>query len=108
MTSQRQQSLLSLAACCGVLLLAAVRAGTPAAAQSTCYTDWSVARPIIKRERLATVERLSELAFEQDAGDIVKTTLCRDRGRFFYRLMVRNSHGALRTLVVDAKRPFER
>ena len=54
------------------------------------------------------MERLSELAFEQDAGDIVKTTLCKDRGRFVYRLMVRNSHGALRTLVVDAKRPFER
>lgn len=107
MTSQRRQSLLSLAACC-VLLLEAVRASTPAAAQSNCYTDWSVARPIIKRERLATVERLSELALEKDAGDIVKTTLCRDRGRFVYRLMVRNSHGALRTLVVDAKRPFER
>jgi uncharacterized membrane protein YkoI len=108
MISHRQSFLSSLAACsCGLLADAAMSVD-PAAAQSTCYSDWSVARPIIRREDLATVERVSELAEEREVGEIVKTTLCRERGRFVYRLMVRRPSGKVRTMVVDARRPFER
>jgi uncharacterized membrane protein YkoI len=108
MNSHRRSFLSSLAACGCALLAEAAVSAVPAAAQSTCYTDWSVARPIIRREGLATVERISELVEEREAGEIVKTTLCRERGRFVYRLMVRRPRGKLRTLVVDARRPFER
>src|SRR5690606_25341807 len=100
MTLRSLISLPDLAACCCAPLAAMLAAG-PAASQSTCYSDWSIARQIIKREQLSTVEQLSALARERKAGDIVKTTLCRDRGRFVYRLIVRRSRGALRTLVVD-------
>lgn len=54
------------------------------------------------------VERLSQLARALLSGDLLKTTLCEEEGRFVYRLVIRHAQGPVRVVVVDAKRPFGR
>jgi len=41
-------------------------------------------------------------------GDVVKVTLCREEGRYVYRLVVRTPAGQHKSLTVDAKEPFAR
>ena len=38
-------------------------------------------------------------------GDIVKSTLCKDGDDYIYKLVVRDSGGQLKTVVVDARNP---
>ncbi len=59
-----------------------------------CYADWSVAAPIVRKEGLATVETLARRAQARISGDIVKTTLCEEKGGFVYRLADPRSQGA--------------
>ena len=81
----------------------------PAAAQANCIADWSEAAPIVRREGLATIEHVGRMARDKAAGQIVSSMLCRDQKRYFYRVVVRQTRGgSLKTLVVDAKEPFER
>lgn len=80
----------------------------PAGAGETCFTDWSVAAPLVKKEGLATVEQLSQQARATGTGDIVRTTLCQDGSSFSYRIVVRDGKGQLKSLVVDARKPFQR
>jgi uncharacterized membrane protein YkoI len=88
-----------------VVLLAA---GFQTAAAAGCYVDWSVAAPIVRKEGLATVETLARLAQARISGDIVKTTLCEEKGGFVYRLVIRDSGGRLSNRTVDARAPFGR
>ena len=78
------------------------------AAAAGCYVDWSVAAPIVRKEGLATVETLARLAQARISGDIVKTTLCEEKGGFVYRLVIRDSGGRLSNRTVDARAPFGR
>lgn len=94
-------------AICLLTLLAGVIAA-PAVAQETCISDWSKAAPMVKEEGLATVERVTELARSKVKGDVVKVTLCREEGRYVYRLVVRAPTGQHKSLTVDAKEPFAR
>ncbi len=93
------------------LLLALTLAGASvigeAAAQPTCLSDWSVAGPIVRREGLATIEQVGQLAQQISALTIVNSALCRTGGRYVYRLVVRDHAGKMRTLFVDAKTPFK-
>jgi len=91
-------------------ITAAVAAAPPnAGADSvTCFSDWSVAAPMVKKEGLATVESLTALARNKLPGSIVKTVLCKDDGNYFYRIVVRDENGQLRTVNVDARKPFDR
>jgi uncharacterized membrane protein YkoI len=73
-----------------------------------CYSDWSIAAPIVRKEGLATVETLARRAQTRISGDIVKTTLCEEKGGFVYRLLIRDSKGRLRKRTVNARMPFER
>ena len=77
------------------------------AQQPGCIADWSEAGPIVRREGLAPIERVGRLARDRASVEIVTSTLCRAEDRYVYRLTVRGGHGALRTLVVDARRPFD-
>ena len=91
------------------LAAAAVAAAGPAMAQGApkCFTSWSDAAPVVKRESLAAVERVSALARPSLSGaEIVRTTLCEEQGRYVYHLVVRESKGQLRTVSVDARSPF--
>jgi len=73
-----------------------------------CFPDWSIAAPIVHREKLATVEALSTIAARQIPGSIVKTTLCEEEGTFVYRIVVREADGKLTSRTVDARSPFGR
>jgi uncharacterized membrane protein YkoI len=90
-----------------VVLLVSAFASDRAAAAG-CYADWSVAAPIVRKEGLATVETLARLAQARIPGDIVKTTLCEEKGGFVYRLVIRDSGGRLSNKTVDARAPFGR
>lgn len=90
-----------------VLLLAAGAGPAAAGAGSAgCIDDWSEATRIVREERLATVERLSAAARGVVDGAIVRTSLCRESGRYVYRLLVRNSRGDISKMTVDASAPF--
>jgi uncharacterized membrane protein YkoI len=73
-----------------------------------CYPDWSVAAPIVRKERLTTVETLARQAQAEISGDIIKTTLCEENGGFVYRLLIRDAKGRLSKQTVDARAPFRR
>jgi hypothetical protein len=95
----------------GATLALMVAVATPVLATQTadaCYPDWAEAAPIVRREQLAAVADLSRMARERNSGEIIKTTLCAERGRYVYRLVVREASGVLRNLTVDAKQPFGR
>lgn len=79
-----------------------------AEAGDACFADWSVAAGVVKKEGLATVEHLSSLAKTAGTGDIVRTTLCEENGRFVYRIVVKDGKGQLKSLTVDARKPFAR
>jgi len=81
---------------------------TAAAADNQCYPTWSEASAVASSENLVPVERLSQMARSRYKGELVKTTLCRDRTRFFYRLVIREARGVFKVVTVDAHRPFER
>ena len=73
-----------------------------------CFPDWSIAAPIVRREKLATVETLTAIAARQIEGSIVRAVLCEEDGRFLYRIVVRGADGKLTSQTVDARSPFER
>ena len=90
------------------IVLAAPAAPSAHAGTAECYKSWSVAAPIVRKERLATVEMLSQLAQTNISGDIVKTTLCKEKGDFVYRLVIRSPEGRLSKKTVNARAPFAR
>ncbi|MFA5900733.1 MAG: hypothetical protein WC829_16660 [Hyphomicrobium sp.] len=93
--------ILALILCCATVFNSASTA--PAA----CITDWSIAAPIVYKEKLTTVEALSRIAADRLAGSsIVRTALCEADGAFYYRIVMRDSHGRLSTHSVDARAPF--
>ena len=91
-----------------IFLLLVSAFATDRASAYSCYADWSVAAPIVRKEGLTTVESLWKLAKSKFFGQIVKTTLCRERNKFVYRLVVRRANGRLQNKKVDARQPFKR
>lgn len=71
-----------------------------------CLKDWSEAAVIVRREGLATVAQLTERAHGQVTGEVLKTELCREKGRYTYHMVVRTPHGQLESHSVDARHPF--
>lgn len=91
-------------------LVAAVLATTlltaaPVRAQQSCMADWSEAAPIVRREGLATIERVGRMMRDGAAMEIVTSALCTTDGRYVYRLTVKGAGSGLRTLFVDARQP---
>jgi uncharacterized membrane protein YkoI len=90
------------------LALGAIVVASAPARAGGCYSDWSDAAPIVKKEGLTTIEALAETARGKLSGDIVKTTLCEEGGGFVYRLLIREPAGRLVNRTVDARTPFPR
>lgn len=72
-----------------------------------CFEDWSIAAQIVRREKLATVEELAGAVKRTLGGVIVRTSLCRENGRYVYRLVIRSHVGSLSRKRLDARKPFE-
>ncbi len=89
----------------GAVLAFPVAAGEAAAQAEECLTDWGVAGEIVRREKLLTVQQLAQSGAVGAAGQIVKTTLCRDGDDYIYKVVAREANGSLKTIVVDARNP---
>ena len=77
--------------------------------QLSCVATWSEAAVVVRQEALVAVEEVTSLARASlDGAEVVKTTLCEEDGRYVYRLLVREAKGRLKTVSVDARKPFER
>jgi uncharacterized membrane protein YkoI len=88
-------------------LMAILGAGSAARAQDeTCWDDWGEAAEVVRRERLATVAEVAELARAHSPGRLLRTRLCEAAGVYTYHLVVRGPHGVLRPITVDARHPF--
>jgi uncharacterized membrane protein YkoI len=78
------------------------------AQEPQCFGDWSEAATIVRHERLASSKHVRELAKKKAPGDLVRMTLCREQGKYTYRLLIVEAGGRVRNVTVDAERPFER
>lgn len=91
----------------GLGLTAVFAYGAPVSAAVKCYENWTVAAPLVRAKGLVPIDRLTELARSKLNSEVVRSTLCLESSVYFYRLVVRDEDGYLRSIVVDAKRPFE-
>lgn len=111
--SKRITSLVSLVAMI-VGLSAARAAGTASisasaattATATACFTDWSSALLIVQSEILVPVRDIHAHARALGLGEVMRVTLCRDDGRYVYRLLVRGPTGQMAPMTVDARKPF--
>ncbi len=99
--------LLMTSAAATALLAASLLGSTVAHAQLACISDWSIAAPIVRREGLVPMEHVDRLARDRSSVQILRSSLCKDQDRYVYRLTVRAGEGTMRTLVVDARHPFD-
>jgi hypothetical protein len=88
-----------------VALAFAVGGGALPAYADDCYADWGLAGEIVRREKLVTVQQLTQANAAGLIEPIVKTTLCKDGDDYVYKLVVRDAKGQLKTVVVDARNP---
>ncbi len=86
------------------LAFASCGGSAPALAED-CYSDWGLAGEIVRREKLVTVQQLTQANAAGLIEPIVKTTLCKDGDDYIYKLVVRDAKGQLKTVVVDARNP---
>ena len=84
-------------------VLSAANAVKPTIAGPDCVADWSTAVQIVEKEHLLTVGQVAAAHAGAIPGKIVKTTLCREKDGFVYRLVIRNPAGRLQNIVVDAQ-----
>jgi uncharacterized membrane protein YkoI len=73
-----------------------------------CYSDWSTAAAIVRKEKLVAMEQLHQIVRSRLSGELVKARLCHQGGRFVYQVIVRHHNGSIRSSTEDARRPFER
>lgn len=100
---------MSQAAAVSLGLLLPVLAPTGAAASApVCYASWSDASPVVAEQRLMAVGELTTLAKSRLDGEIVRTTLCFENGRYIYKVVLRSGNGSVRPLTLDARQPFGR
>jgi hypothetical protein len=88
----------------GCVAVATCGADAPVMAEE-CLTDWGQAGEIVRREKLVTVQQLTQANAAGLIEAIVKTTLCKDGDDYIYKLVVRDAKGQLKTVVVDARNP---
>ena len=88
----------------GLAALAAVGVSAPANAEE-CLSDWGQAGEIVRREKLLTVQQMTQSNAAGLPGQVVKTTLCKDGDDYIYKVVARQANGQLKTFVVDARSP---
>jgi hypothetical protein len=71
-----------------------------------CYRDWSKAGQVVRKNKLAHVDELSQAAVQAGLGQIMKVELCRNRRGFEYRLILRDAFGRFHRKVTGAREPF--
>lgn len=87
------------------LLLCPAGLSAAVAEQDRCY-DWTEAAPIVRREKLASAKDVHQQAREKLEGELIRITLCEEKGQFVYKLVVQQGSGRFRYFTVDARAPF--
>lgn len=93
---------------CSIWPLAALPAQAAPPQDTDCIEDWSVAAGIVAAEKLTPVEELSPVVGQALNGAIVRILLCREDGKYVYRLVVRDRRGQFSKHKIDARQPGER
>lgn len=92
-----------------LLLLASSIAVSKAQAdekKQRCYRDWSKAGQVVRKNKLAHVDKLSQAALQAGLGQIMKVELCKNKRGFEYRLILRDAFGRFHRKVTGAREPF--
>lgn len=79
----------------------AVSAGAP----EQCIGDWAQAATIVQQRKMVDVAKLSKLARKKFDGKIMSARLCKEKGDYFYRLVIRRDNGRMQRVKVDALNP---
>lgn len=86
------------------LCMSALAALLPGSARAdVCISDWSVAAAIVREKGLEPLENVTRAARGRLKGEIVKSVLCEEGGRYVYRLVVRTPKGGFEPLALEAK-----
>lgn len=78
----------------------------PAAADESCFSDWSAAATVVKEHGLVPVDRIGVMAKRSSGSQLVKIELCKVSGGFIYKMVMRGPDGRFKRLEVNAKQPF--
>ena len=73
-----------------------------------CLDDWSVAGRIVRERALVPPKRIRKLARKAYPGELIKMALCKNGERHYYRLVIFEASGKLRTITIDAASPFDK
>ena len=75
---------------------------------ATCFRDWSKAKIVVRKNRLASVDRLSRRALRAGLGRALRVRLCRQsNGQYVYRVILKTKSGRLYHRVTRASAPFK-
>lgn len=87
-----------------IVLLAAVASSRGVAAEARCWADWSDAAPVVQKESLKPAKEIAA-SVRARGKEVVRMTLCEERGKYIYRMVV-VSGGKVENLTVDAGKSF--
>ena len=68
-----------------------------------CLADWSQAALVVRMQSLRTAQEVRDLALSRTPGKLLQMTLCREKGRYIYRVVVMSERGRMTDLVVEAR-----
>ena len=69
---------------------------------NTCFSNWSDAAPIVASEGLLAASEVQRMSRRTLPGDVVRITLCREDAGYVYLLLLRDGHGRISNLKIDA------
>lgn len=101
--SALRMNFLVLASALAAVAPARLVSAEPAVEPAACLADWSDAAPVVARERLLSARDVRDLNRRQNASDIVRITLCREPAGYVYRVVLRDAHGRISVVTVDAQ-----
>ena len=79
-----------------------------AAEKLTCFDNWTSAGSVLRAEKLASPSDVRALAEEKLDGRLLRMKLCKKGDDYKFRLVVVGSAGTVKTVFVDARKPFEK
>lgn len=83
-------------------LLAWAGLGAAGEPESRCWSDWTTAAPVVRREALRPAKEATALAQAKVPGRMLTISLCEDQGRYVYRMLILSPAGTVLTVTEDA------
>ena len=70
--------------------------------ETRCWSDWSAAAPVVRREALRPAKDATAIAQHKVPGRLLTISLCEDQGRYVYRMLILSAAGIVQTVIEDA------